>query len=289
MNNENAKKIIEYVAEKTKEEIFYNVKWGGIDDVFLHRGCEVQGFSTEKFDDGIFKIEKIGAILDNCHCHTDTRYNREFAGGLKKPFYQQLQKGCYGEEGKKFYKWTRDFMEDPKVKKGGMPWKVLWWLLVRCNYLKLNYDSSFASFLKKKYAQFKNKRDITDAEFLESSADDLEQFINKAEAWKELVGISENIFNYLVRDIEGNEFIKVAYKLDSANKHFLKVTGLGNLGNIIEVKNFLRRLKTKYPIGVINKGIYTYCSQTESSHFGFCRHIEKCNVCRVNNICEKNF
>ena len=55
------------------------------------------------------------------------------------------------------------------------------------------------------------------------------------------------------------------------------------------VVNFLGQLDVPYTLREINKGIYTYCSETESVNFGFCRDKIRCKDCEVNEICEKNF
>lgn len=292
MNKDEAKKIIEYVVKKTQSRWReYQIHWKDIDEVFIQRGYEQGGFEAWKFaellkEHGISTIEKIGQILNNYK--GDTRYNQSVAGSYYSPFYEDMKNGVYGIEGEKFYKCVKEF----KGNRGFKFWKLLWYLLVCCNYLKNNYQSSFSYFLKKKYAEFKNKQIVSDEEFLRISCDDWEEFTCHTKPWKELSGIGENIFDFLVSDIVEANFAKDTYKLDSANIHFLKITGIYKLICKLEqkeVKRFLKKLSLPFTLREINKGIYTYCSKTEETYFGFCRKMEKCNQCEVNNICEKNF
>ncbi len=92
LNPENAKKII-LNAVKTTEPAWreYGVFWKDIDYIFIQRGYEQGGFETSEFsklleDERIFSTGKLGQILDNFDF--EQKYNREFAGGLDKTFYQ---------------------------------------------------------------------------------------------------------------------------------------------------------------------------------------------------------
>ena len=110
--------------------------------------------------------------------------------------------------------------------------------------------------------------------------------------WKELYGIGENVFDFIIGDTTEADFVENAYKLDSANEHFLKISGLHKIiGNLERERiiNFLGDLNLPYPLRQINKGIYTYCSDTEKENYGFCRGTWKCNDCEISGICEKNF
>ncbi len=292
MDKDKAKKIIEYVVSVTESRWRnFQFHWKDIDQVFIQRGLEQGGFESRKFTEllekqDIFSIEKIGKILDNNK--EDIKYNRLYAGGLNSPFYEKMKNGVYGIEGKKFYMCVRDF----EGRRGYKFWQILWYMLVCCNYLKKNYQDSFSYFLKKKYAEFKNKKMVSDDEFLKISSEEWEKFTSLTKPWNELYGIGENVFDFIIGDIVEANFAKDAYKLDSANCHFLKVTGINKLIKRLErneVKKFLKMLSLPYTIREINRGIYTYCSETEANSFGFCRKEEKCKECEVNTLCEKNF
>jgi hypothetical protein len=84
--------------------------------------------------------------------------------------------------------------------------------------------------------------------------------------------------------------VENSYKFDSANQHFLKVTGISQLivpFEKVPTSSFLKELDLPFSLREINKGIYTYCSKTESINYGFCRDRSKCLDCRVNAICNK--
>jgi len=298
MNIEKAKTIILYVVEKTKPKWEkYDEDWDNVDEVFIRRGYEQGGFECWKFAEqlkkhGIFSINSIGQILDNLDKEkcSGKKYDRAFAGSLLKPLYQNMKCGECGAEGCEFYKCVEDF----KGNKGLMFWKLLWQMLVCCNYLKNNYNGSFSNFLKSKYCEFKKISKITDSDFLSISPEDWEQFKKDKKHWKDeyLSGIGENVFDFIVGDIKQAKFVMNSFKLDSANEHFLKTTGISKLIenlNQVNVVNFLKKLNLPYTIREINKGIYTYCSKTESQNFGFCRNRRKCDECKIYDLCEKNF
>ena len=229
MNTEQVKKIIDHVVEKTKPRWKqYDEDWDKIDEVFIRRGYEQGGFETWKFaellkNQDIFSIEKIGLILDEYK--GNTKYDRAFAGFLKDSFYKNMTNGVYGEEARKFYKCIEDF----KGKSGAWFWNKLWQMLLCCNYLKNEYRGSFSYFLKKKYADFKNIPTISNDDFLKISLDEWEEFKGAKQPWKELSGIGENVFDFIIGDIKEAEFVRISYKLDSANLHFFKVTGISRL------------------------------------------------------------
>ncbi|ADR19849.1 hypothetical protein [Calditerrivibrio nitroreducens] len=259
--------------------------------MFIQRGYEQGGFEAWKFfkllkEQRISSIERIGQILNNYK--GDIRYNRSFAGSPFSPFYEDMKNGVYGIEGQKFFECVKNF----QGQRGFKFWELLWYMLVCCNYLKNNYQGSFSYFLKKKYVKFKNKEMVSDDEFLKISSEEWEEFTSITKPWNELYGIGENVFDFIIGDIVEANFAKDTYKLDSANIHFLKVTGINKLISKLErneVKKFLKELSLPYTIREINKGIYTYCSETEANGFGFCRKEEKCKECEVNTLCEKNF
>jgi hypothetical protein len=292
MDIRKAKTIITYVVNTTKIRWQqYDEKWEEIDSVFLSRGYEQGGFEAWKFaeylkKENIFSIEKLGLILDNYK--GDIKYVRIFAGSFISPFYQDLKNGLYGDIGKKFYKCVNNF----HGRAGAWFWSKLWQMLVCCNHLKNDYNGSFSYFLRKKFAEFNKVTTIHDSDFLSLDEKLWKEFKKVKKPWKELYGIGENVFDFIIGDIVEAKFVKNSYKLDSANLYFLKVTGIDKLLNSNlnreNVINFLLWLNIPYPLREINKGIYTYCSETESGNFGFCRSKQKCSYCGINNICEKN-
>ncbi len=295
MNIEHARRIIFYAVEKTKPRWGqYDEHWNKIDEVFIRRGYEQGGFEAWIFAEllkqyNIFSIEKIGQILEKHK--KNTKYDRRFAGSLGSPFYRDMESGAYGSEGKKFYNAIKVFRDD-KGKAGAWFWNKLWQMLVCCNYLKSNYDASFSHFLKKKCAEFKQLPHIQDPDFLSITPDEWQKFKISEKPWNELYGIGESVFDFIVGDIKEAKFVAGSYKLDSANLHFLKITGITALLHDINRENvtaFLSGLKLPYTLREVNKGIYTYCSETEAINFGFCRNKEKCEECEVNDICEKRF
>lgn len=89
-------------------------------------------------------------------------------------------------------------------------------------------------------------------------------------------------------DVEELRFVINSYKLDSANEHFLKVTGLFDLPmDRDKVTKYLKELNLHYTLREINKGLYSYCAEGVEE-FRFCYSEEKCNDCGINDICEKN-
>jgi hypothetical protein len=242
MNEKEARKIILHAVETTKPRWEqYKERWDDIDSVFIRRGYEQQGFEAWKFaempgDESIFSIKESGSILDRYN--GDRKYNRAFAGSLATPLYQNMQGGAYGEEGKKFYKCVSDF----EGKRGRCFWRILWQMLVCCNYLMNEYQSSFSYFLKKKYAEFKNRRSISDEDFLKISSENWEEF-RKGKPWKELHGIGENVFDFIIGDIVEADLVKDSYKLDSANEHFFEVTGISKLLGKLEREDLMAFLK----------------------------------------------
>ncbi len=259
------------------------------------------GYLWERFRErGIADINRLGEMLSRPMLNS---YDPNFARGLTSPFYQGLQNGDCGESGIRYYQAVTDCLNRHRLR--GFCWQNLWRMLVTCRHLSNNYNGSFSYFLKRKYASFLGREEITDEEFLAISPEDWESFKANTEPWDELYGIGEDIFNYITRDIcrneNGNwvrtEFPRNSYKLDSANKHFLKVTGMYHLigsGNIDIVSDreavveFLKGLNTGFELRDIGKAFYTYCSNTEAEKFGFCRNPERCSKCGVNNICERN-
>lgn len=290
MNKEKARKIVLNAVQIT-EPTWYNwyVSWEDIDEVFLGRAFDIGGFDNWIFIDFINKYElniaKIGKILDKTKF--EKKYDRSVAGNLQTPFYKHLKKGKYGIEGKKFYKCVIEFDGNP----GGLFWMLLWRMLICCNYLKNNYQGSFANYLKKQYAEYKNVQKISESDFIDIRIDEWEEFKNKKQPWNELYGIGPNIFDYIMGDVIELEFVKNSYKLDAANIRFLTTTGIcksDELDHNIAIK-ILKNLELPYDLREINKGLYVYCSKLHCGTYCFCRDPKKCQECNVHDICEKNF
>ena len=167
-------------------------------------------------------------------------------------FFKELNKGKHGRNGEMFFKCAKDF----KGSFGSGYWMQLWRMLICCHDLKENYQSSFSYYLKSKFAKFKNLNEISDSEFINMSTEDWENFL-KTYPWDELYGVGENVFHYIMRDIEELKFVKDSEKLDSANEHFFKVTGIMTEETINRenVENLLKSLDLHYSISEINKGL----------------------------------
>ena len=96
----------------------------------------------------------------------------------------------------------------------------------------------------------------------------------------------------IFRDITEAHFAENSYKFDSSNQHFFNITGIAKLivpFDRVTTTLFLRDIKMPFSLREINKGVYTFCSKTEGMNYGYCRDRQKCNVCQVENICDKNF
>ena len=161
-------------------------------------------------------------------------------------------------------------------------------MLICCNYLKNIYNGSFSYYLKSKFADFKGITDISDEKFRNISVNEWEEFLKKEKPWEELYGVSFNVFDFIMGDVVELKFVINSYKLDSANEHFLQVTGLLKAPLYRnDVIKYLKQLGLHYTLREINKGLYSYCADTVKE-YQFC-HKEKCTICGINNICEKNF
>ena len=292
MKTQDAIKIIQYVVDETRPRWkLFDEAWKDVDYNFIWRGYEQGGFAAQNFvkvlnNQGIGSISKIGCILD--HYDGDKKYKRDFAGSISSPFYQKMIAGQYGSEGQKFAESIIQFKGNP----GGWFWNKLWQMLVCCNHLKNNYEGSYSYYLKAKYAGYKKVQNVTESDFLSLSPEEWEIFKRVKCPWDELYGIGVNVFDFIVGDIVDANFVKDSYKLDSANIHFLKITGIANLLTNLtreDAIRFLKGLNLPYTLREMNKAFYTYCSVTEAEHFGFCRELEKCKLCGINNICEHNF
>lgn len=290
LNKENAQKII-LNAVKVTEPTWtnFNEHWEKMDHVFLSKAYDQMGFDNWIFIDFLDKyeldIEKIGTLLDKTDF--ERKYDRPFAGSLESPLYQNMKNGLFEAVGKRFYKSVKEF----DGRKGQLFYKLLWYMLVTCHYLKNNYNSSFSNYLKIKYANYKGLMEISDKDFLEMSSSEWEDFKNKKQPWNELYGVGINVFDYIMGDIVELEFVKNSFKLDSANERFLITTGIVSESelNHENVKKYLLSLDLPYTLREINKGLYTYASELGKDNYGYCRTPQKCKACNVNDICEKNF
>jgi len=299
LDKEKAAKIIDYVVTTTKPlwEKWIHLSYKNLDDIFLSRAFEQGGFQANIFyeilkDKAIGSISAVGRIMQNYS--GSLKYKRDEAGGLDKQFYQELRMGKYGEEGVKFFKSVEEFLKNRKGLPGMNFWRLIWYMLVDCNYLRKNYQSSFKHYLKSKYCQFKKIDYISDADFCGLSEEEWQKFVRETKPWRELSGVGPNVFDYIVRDIDEFRFNRDTYKLDSANDHFFRVTGIAALVNLNDrdsVIEFLKGLKLSHPYKIkeINTGIYAYCSRTEKKNFGFCLDKARCQECGVNEYCEKKF
>ena len=291
MDEKDSKKIILNAVETTKP-LWSNFgeRWDNIDEVFLSRAYETGGFHLYKFvkhlqDNDIYSIDSIGSILDTYD--GPRKYRRDFSGSLKSPFFQDLKAGTYGSEGEKFYRCARDF----KGGFGSAYWRNLWWMLICCHDLKEKYQSSFSYYLRYKYGKFKGQRIVSDFDFINMPIEEWEEFI-ETYPWDDLYGVGINVFDYIIRDVEDFKFVENSFKLDLANIHFLKVTGIFKKDVEREkVVKYIKGLKLPYKLQEINKGIYSYCAETAADSYGYCRkdRPEMCEKCKVNNICKKNF
>ena len=98
------------------------------------------------------------------------------------------------------------------------------------------------------------------------------------------------MFDFIFGDIVEAQFARDSYKFDSANEHFLTVTGIASLISPLQrgtAIQFMRSMELPYSLREINKGIYTYCSLTEAENYGYCRRASKCNQCAALDICER--
>lgn len=288
---ENAKKIIINAVELTESGwSTWGVHWNEINDVFLGRAYDQLGFDNWIFVTDLknnkLSIEKIGSILD--YSNFIRKYDREIAGSLASPLYVLMKKGVFGEEGVSFYKSVDEF----DGRKGAAFWKLLWQMLVSCNYLKTNYHGDFQYYLKAKYVKYKNSTDVSDNEFLSMPKEEWEDF-KESRPWDELYGVGLNVFDYIMGDVEELKFVKDSYKLDSANQRFLTVTGIFDCHpkELVheDVIDYLTKLNLPYTLREINKGLYSYCSKLGCDKYCFCRDPRRCSECNVNNICERDF
>jgi hypothetical protein len=193
MDKSKARAIIQNTVEITKPRWSqYDESWNNIDAIFIYRGYEQQGFQLFKLRPvleklNIFSIDKLGNIL-LMHSHREN-YSREFAGSLTTEFYLDLQKGVCGHDGELFVEAIRIFLDKKIGSSGRTFWKLLYQMLQGCAYLKQNYSASFGKYVLSKYASFKNKKYISENDFLKITVSEWEGFLSKAKPWSDLMGI----------------------------------------------------------------------------------------------------
>ncbi|WP_054873472.1 hypothetical protein [Oxobacter pfennigii] len=295
MDIKKAKKIISYVVQVTEPRWRkYDECWADIDELIIRRGYEQGGFEFFKLvpllkKSQIYTIDRLGSVMGNYK--SEKKYQRDYAGGLESTFYTDLKQSRYGQVGNAFYLSIEEFLNTKAGKPGSRFWSLLWQMLICTHYLKENYNSSFSNYLRKKFSQYKGTNDVLESYILECSKEGWEDFKLQVKPWNELYGIGENVFDFILGDLKEADGITTAsFKLDVNNIYFFQATGIDKLIKEInreEVINFINSLDMKYSLREVNKGIYTYCSLTESYNYGFCRSREKCIICPVSNICEK--
>ncbi|NMC39888.1 MAG: hypothetical protein GYA43_01750 [Bacteroidales bacterium] len=294
MNELNASRIIQNAVEYTRPRWSqYDISWKNIDTEFILRGYEQQGFQFFKMKPilenlSILSIDCLGTILYN-RTHKQ-KYDRQFAGSLTSQFYKELQEGLYGIEGKKLFEAINTALSQKNIKFGSTFWKLIYYLLQTCFFLKQKHSSSFAKYLLSKYGSFIGTPDMTENVFLNISETEWETFLQKVKPWQELKGIGPNVFDFIIGDVIEAPFARNSYKFDDSNQHFFKVTGISQLLKPFDretTSSFLKNLNLNFTLRQINKGIYTYCSETEGENYGFCRRPNKCQNCNVYSICDR--
>lgn len=295
-----AKDIIEYVTRTTKprwQEFAADQTWERIDEIFIQRGYEQLGLEMGTLyrvlqEQQMHLISDLGQILGPDEFNKS--YKRDYAGSFDALFYGELIRGVRGERGRRFAAALREFILGKRGKTGGAIFMEMWRLLQACAYLVEHHQASFQQCMLDRFDRFKKEHDIAASGFLSMNLEEWDLFKN-TKPWLHLTGIGPNVFDFIFGDLQGVVFNDQSYKLDSANEYFLNVTGISKLIgpelNKDTVRNFLAKLSSSiaYTIREINKGIYTYCSETESENFGFCRKPQKCQLCKVENICERQF
>jgi len=164
-------------------------------------------------------------------------------------------------------------------------------MLQACAYLKETANGDFSRLVISRYGDFAKKPNATVEDFLNIPVSEWERFLEVFKPWTGIKGIGPNVWDFIFGDIVEAKFAIHSYKFDSANQHFLTVTGLSRFITPFDKENagiFISGLNLPYTLREINKGIYTYCSKTEKGNFGFCWDREKCESCAVKNVCEKN-
>ena len=296
MDKVHAKQIIQNAVATTEPRWRqYAQTWKDINIIFLKHGYEQQGFRFFRFapflsEQGILSIDALGRILDDRR--NTAPYEPSYAKGLDTDFYCQLRRGIFGSKGVLFEQATRLFKEREPANCGRFYWKLLWYMLQACSYLRRYHGSNVAGYIMSEYGRFRRYPKLSETEFLGITDAEWLSFLEAVKPWKHLKGIGENVFDFIIGDVVEAQFASDSYKFDSANKYFLTVTGIVSMiasPGRRTVIDFMRSLGLPYTLREINKGIYTYCSLTESENYGYCRSLWKCQECSVKDICCRHF
>lgn len=292
-----AKRVIKIVHDETKP-IWkkWIVRYEDLDYAFLGRGFEQGSFWCQNFvrdylaKYGMEDIGKIGKVFQILNYDENKKYDREFAGGINSDFYRKLKQGEAGKEGELFYKAVMDYCNS-EGKKGFKFWKLLWGMLRSCYLLTHNYNGSFVEFVKQKLS---NVKGISNVEFKNLLIEGWKEFLNTS-PWKDLPEIGREVFSYIFSDTPDFSFYGETFKLDAANKGFLKVTGMLDLvnGNLVngslsddQYEDLMKRIGGDINIRDINKSIYEFYAEGGSN---LCKPRKSCNVCIISSICKKRF
>jgi hypothetical protein len=293
MTIECAKQIIQNAVTVTKPRWeTYGVRWRDADRVFLLRAYEQGGFEVYTFiplldDEGIGSIPKLGGILKHKK-PPHKAYARSFSGNLASPFWQAMKRGEFGTDGRKFAQCVERFLLERPGRPGAFFWRQMWNMLIACSFLDQHGQGSFAVYLKMRLARYANRSGVTDADLLDMSPEAWQTFVAIDKPYREIQGVGPNVFDFLMGDMEDARFAKDCYKFDAANQHFLNVTGIGDLITPFDregVIRFIRSLNLLFTLREINKGVYTYSSETEARNYGYCRSLSKCLGCNVRKLC----
>lgn len=293
MTPDQARKIILHAVTTTQPRwLEASVHWKDMDKVFLNRAYEQGGFEVYKFipllgQRGIGTIPETGRILLGQR-NRGTAYNRSFAGSLDAPFWKAMTQGDYGINGQKFVRSVEQFLIERPGKAGAFFWRQIWNLLNACAFFTQQHQGSFSVYVKAQVAQYLDRCAISDADLLNFSAEEWQVFVSRTHPYKAIQGVGPNVFDFLMRDIAEARFTAECFKFDSANQHFLNVTGISDLIVPFDrntVIDFIRSLNLPYKLKTINCGIYVYCSETEARDYGFCRSSFKCHSCGIKDLC----
>ena len=290
-----SKQIIHHAVTITKPRwLTFVMRWKDADRVFLLRAYEQGGFEAYKFvelldQEGIGSIQEVGKILGVAQGLSKS-YSRPLAGSLDAPFWLEMAQGKYAENGRKFARCVGRFLKEKPGKPGAFFWRQVWNMMNACAFFNRASCGSFAEYLKRKLADACGRTTVSDAEFLNVPSDTWRLFVEKGKPYKDILGVGENVFDFLMGDFDDARFSRDCFKFDASNSHFLKVTGISDLIAPFDRDHtiaFIRSLDLPYTLREVNRGIYAYSSETEAKHYGFCRSSAKCAVCRVKTLCNK--
>jgi len=295
MTIQNAKEIIFNAVTTTKPRWqTFVVRWKDADRIFLLRAYEQGGFEAYKFvelldQEGIGSIQEVGKILESAQGLSKS-YSRPFAGALDSPFWVEMSQGKHGVNGRKLAHCVRRFLSEKPGKPGAFFWRQVWNMMNACAFFNRVSSGSFAEYLKRKLAEACGRTSISDAEFVSVPSDTWRLFVERCKPYKDIMGVGENVFDFLMGDFDEAKFARDCFKFDASNSHFLKVTGISDLIVPFDRDHtiaFIRSLDLPYTLREVNRGIYAYSSETEAKHYGFCRSSAKCAMCGVKTLCDK--